>query len=785
MTAPPRSRDALVQQALQRWFGFDTLRPMQREAIDAALDGRDALVVLPTGGGKSLCYQLPALVLDRLVVVVSPLIALMQDQVDGLRLLGVPAAAAHGNLDAEGRAELRSLSAERSLRLLFVAPERLFLDGFQRWLQQQDVAAFAIDEAHCISQWGHDFRPEYRRLAELRAHFPGVPFQAFTATATPRVREDIAAQLRLSDPVRLVGTFDRPELTYRVLPRHDLEAQVVAAVRRHPDAAAIVYCIARKETEALASALQRHGIQARAYHAGLAAGERTRISADFRAERLHVVVATVAFGMGIDRSDVRLVVHAGMPKSLEAYQQETGRAGRDGLPAECLLLYSAADAAKWRALLESRTAEGEGDEAALQAQLALLQQMQRFAGRVRCRHRAISEYFGQAYTADSCGACDVCLQELEVVADGHVLAQKILSAVVRTGQRFGAAYVIDVLRGSRSEKVLQRGHDRIPTHGLCRDVPAGRLGNFIDQLVDQDLLVRTEGEYPTLQLGPGAMAVLKGTAQAVLCLPKQTLAARGQRRRAETGRAAAEVRDLTPAEQGLFEALRVQRRALAQELGVPPYVVANDDTLEGLARQRPADEAGLLAVRGIGRNKVATFGAKWLATLAAYCREHGLALGTESAEQSAEPSAPAVAPPPPVAVVEASRASTTRDEEPDGTPQRGRLAAFELFRSGASVDAVATALGRARSTVAGYLADWVEREPPADLRAWLDATIEARILGALHHAAEGRLKPVFEALGGTVDYDSIRLVLSWQRGCATKRGLTNPGNISVDPAPGP
>jgi ATP-dependent DNA helicase RecQ len=749
-----------VLQALQRWFGFDALRPMQREAIDAALDGRDALVVLPTGGGKSLCYQLPALVQDRLVVVVSPLIALMQDQVDGLRLLGVPAAAAHGNLDAEGRAELRSLSADRSLRLLFVAPERLFLDGFQRWLQQQDVAAFAIDEAHCISQWGHDFRPEYRRLAELRERFPGVPFQAFTATATPRVREDIAAQLRLRDPVRLVGTFDRPELTYRVLPRHDLEAQVVAAVRRHPDAAAIVYCIARKETEALASALQRHGIEARAYHAGLAAGERTRISADFRAERLHVVVATVAFGMGIDRSDVRLVVHAGMPKSLEAYQQETGRAGRDGLPAECLLLYSAADAAKWRALLERRTAEGEGegDEAALQAQLALLQQMQRFAGRVRCRHRAISEYFGQAYAAESCGACDVCLQELEVVADGHVLAQKILSAVVRTGQRFGAAYVIDVLRGSRGEKVLQRGHDRIPTHGLCRDVPAGRLGNFVDQLVDQDLLVRTEGEYPTLQLGPGAMAVLKGTTQAVLCLPKQTLAARGQRRRAETGRAAIEVRDLTPAEQGLFEALRAQRRALAQELGVPPYVVANDDTLEGLARQRPAGEAGLLAVRGIGRNKVATFGAKWLATLAAYCSEHGLALGAEPVVESVPMAKPEPG--------EMESAVVEADREPLAAPKSGRSAAFELFSTGASVDAVAAALGRARSTVAGYLADWIEREPPADLRAWLDATTEARILGALHHAVEGRMKPVFEALGGTVDYDSIRLVLSWQRGRA-------------------
>jgi ATP-dependent DNA helicase RecQ len=753
----PNVRAAAVQAALQRWFGFDALRPMQREAIDAALAGRDALVVLPTGGGKSLCYQLPALVQDRLVVVVSPLIALMQDQVDGLRLLGVPAAAVHGNLDAAAREALRALSADRSLRLLFVAPERLFHEAFQRWLRQQDVAAFAIDEAHCISQWGHDFRPEYRRLAELRELFPDVPCQAFTATATPRVREDIATQLRLRDPVLLVGTFDRPELTYRVLPRHDLVEQVAAAIRRHPDAAAIVYCISRKETESLASALQQRGVDARAYHAGLAAGERTRTSADFRAERLAVVVATVAFGMGIDRSDVRLVVHAGMPKSLEAYQQETGRAGRDGLPAECLLLYSAGDAAKWRSLLLRRSDDGdeyggERDPAASeaqQAQLALLQQMQRFAGRARCRHRAISEYFGQAYAAANCGACDVCLEELEEVPDGHVIAQKILSAVVRTGQRFGSAHVIDVLRGSRSEKVLERGHDRIPTYGLCKDVPAGRLGNFVDQLVDQDLLVRGDGEYPTLQLGPGAMAVLRGTATAVLRLPKQTLAARGMRRRAEAGRGEVPDRELTAAEQGLFEVLRTQRRALAHDLGVPPYVVCSDATLEGLARQRPTGPAGLLAVRGVGQRKAASFGPGWLAAIADYCQQHGL---VPAAEPAAEPDA--------APVDEPSAAGSGRSSRP---------AAEDLFRTGASIAAVAEALGRATSTVAGYLAEWAEREQPAELGAWVDAATQQRIEAALAHSTDGRLKPVFEALAGDVPYDTIRLVASWLRGRAAQQ----------------
>ena len=743
MTDPAAARTDAITDALQRWFGFATLRPLQREAIDAALDGRDALVVMPTGGGKSLCYQLPGLLLDRLVVVVSPLIALMQDQVDGLRLLGVPAAAVHSNLTPAARAELRAMAADGSLRLLFVAPERLFQDDFLRWLKGRAVAAFAIDEAHCISQWGHDFRPEYRRLAELREHFPGVPFQAFTATATPRVRDDIQHQLRLHEPVLLVGTFDRPELTYRVLPRQDLEAQVAAAIARHPEAASIVYCISRKDTESLASALQRRGIAAMAYHAGLPGEERTKLSADFRAERLHVIVATVAFGMGIDRSDVRLVVHAGMPKSLEAYQQETGRAGRDGLPAECLLLYSAADAAKWRSVMERSSAENGGDAEALAAQLALLQQMQRFAGRARCRHRSISEYFGQAYDEPNCGACDVCLDELEEVPDGQVLAQKILSAVARTGQRFGGSYVIDVLRGSRGEKVLARGHDQLPTFGVCKDVPAGRLGNYIDQLIDAELLVRSDGEYPTLALGPQAMAVLRGEATAVLRMPKQTLAARGKRRREGSGRSGGETRELDAKEQGLFEALRVLRRSLASGLGVPPYVVFSDATLEELARLRPATPAAFLQVRGVGQRKLESFGQAFLQAIASHGEQHGMSPAGQ----------PPAAPPGRHRVVA---------EEGDAPRRAAALAAAAaLFRQGVSLEAAATQLGRAVSTTAQYLLDWLHDERPPSITPWVPAAVQERVRLALLGSETGRLKPVFEALGGEVPYEQIRIVAAF------------------------
>lgn len=607
-------RNRLLHESLKKWFGFDSLRPLQKDAVDAALDGRDALVVLPTGGGKSLCYQLPPLVLNRLAVVVSPLIALMQDQVDGLRLNGVPAAASHSNLDANGRRQLNQLIESGELRILFVAPERLFRADFLEWLTQQDVSAIAIDEAHCISQWGHDFRPEYRRISELRDLFPGVPLHAYTATATPRVRDDIREQLQLKDAVELVGTFDRPELTYRVLPRQSLIDQVVEGIGRHGETATIIYCMSRKDTETLAKQLNSRRIQAEAYHAGMSAVERTRISADFRAERLNVVCATVAFGMGIDRSDVRLVVHAAMPKSIEHYQQETGRAGRDGLPSECLLLYSGADAAKWRMIVQ-RSAEEFGDEDVMHAQWALLNQMQRYAGRARCRHRSLSEYFGQDYEESNCGACDVCLDELDLVPDSCVTAQKILSAVARTGQRYGSSYIIDVLRGSKNERVMQRGHQAIPTFGLLKDVKALRLGNYIDQMIDDGVLVRTEGEYPILLLNEVSAEVLRGTREVELRSPKGSLDQKPRRQR-RGSIASSEARDLTSGEQAMFDRLRSLRRKLATDLGVPPYVVFSDATLEEMARERPASRSAMLEIKGVGPKKVDSFGEQFLAELA-------------------------------------------------------------------------------------------------------------------------------------------------------------------------
>lgn len=615
---------------MRRYWGFDTLRPLQRESILAALAGRDSLTVLPTGGGKSLCYQAPPLVTGRLTVVVSPLIALMKDQADGLRLAGYPGAALHSNLSDSERAEIRALVTAGELRLLLVSPERLLADGFLAWLKNRSIGAFAVDEAHCISQWGHDFRPEYRRLAELRDHFPGTPIHAFTATATPRVQHDIVAQLKLQNAVVSIGVFDRPNLTYRVLPRLDRLRQVGEAVARHKDAACIVYCISRKDTESLAEGLREQGLGAQAYHAGLDSAIRTRVSDDFRAERLSVVVATVAFGMGIDRGDVRLVVHAAMPKSVEHYQQETGRAGRDGLPAECLLLYSAADGAKWRQIVERSAGELGSQPEVVAAQLELLGHMQRLVNTARCRHRAISAYFGQDLPGDDCGACDYCLKELQSVAEGHETAQKILSAVVRCGQNYGAKHLIDVLRGQATQRVRDRGHDKLSTFGLLPSTPSHQLASYIDQLIDAGDLERTPGEMPVLRLTARSAEVLKSQRKALLVEPKADLGEPARRGRAGgPGTAPAEARALSGPERGLFDSLRALRRELAEELGVPPYVVFGDTTLEELARVRPSGAAAMSGVRGVGARKLEQFGARFLASIAEYCAAQGLSLDAE------------------------------------------------------------------------------------------------------------------------------------------------------------
>jgi ATP-dependent DNA helicase RecQ len=590
---------------LHRYWGYASFRPLQREAMEAILQDRDSVVVLPTGGGKSLCFQAPALARPGLAVVVSPLISLMKDQVDTLTGNGVPAACYNSSLSSDEKSAVSAGLREGRYRLLYVSPERLAGDGSASFLDRLDrcgVRFIAIDEAHCISQWGHDFRPEYRQLGGLRERFGNVSVHAYTATATARVRRDIAAQLALHEPVELVGSFDRPNLVYRVLPRANLKKQITDVLERHRGEAGIIYCTSRREVDALTAWLAGNGVGAVAYHAGLADDERTRNQDAFLEERAEVVVATVAFGMGIDRSDVRFVMHAGAPQSLEHYQQESGRAGRDGLEAECLLVYSAADFLKWRLMLER-----SGELTA--ARVALLRDMERYAAGVGCRHRRLLAYFGQAYDRDDCGACDYCLEELEPVGDASVVARKILSCVARVGQRFGAAHVTNVLRGSAVEAVTARGHRALSTFGLLADAPVAEVRGYIEQLTAHGLLRQTDGDFPVLELTEDGVRLLKDAAsQPGLTLARQRRPVRERPAR----RARIETESWDGVDRDLFERLRAVRLEIARARGVPPYVIFHDTTLREMARLKPDSTEALLSVYGVGARKAQDVGEQFL-----------------------------------------------------------------------------------------------------------------------------------------------------------------------------
>jgi ATP-dependent DNA helicase RecQ len=589
-----------VLAVVRRFWGYESLRPLQAEAIKAGLDRRDSLVVMPTGGGKSLCYQVPPAVAGRTDVVVSPLIALMKDQVDALRACGYPAAALHSGIEPAQIRDLERAMAAGRHHLIFVAPERLLTPRFLELAARLEVSSFAIDEAHCISQWGHDFRPEYRQLAELKSRFRSVSLHAYTATATERVRRDIIEQLGLEAPAVLVGSFDRPNLLYRVVPKLDVNTQIADTLRRHKGEASIVYSISRKDTEQIARYLASEGVRAAAYHAGMEAGERRRTQDRFAAEEIDVVVATVAFGMGIDRSDIRCVIHAALPKSIEAYQQETGRSGRDGLPAECVLFYSAADAIRWQNLMERSAEEAAAPPEVAESGRQLLAEMRRFATVVRCRHAALAAYFGEVYGGANCGACDFCLGEVEGVADSTVLAQKVLSCVARVEQRFGVEHVVDVLSGATSERVRRWGHEKLSTYGLLKDVPRKTLTNLVYQLVDAGLLERTPGDRPALKLNALSWEVMRGR-RAVSLL---------QAKKPKSSRTRIEESSWADVDEALFESLRQLRREIAAERGVAAFVILHDATLRELASRRPTTMEAIRHIRGMGEKKIADFGAR-------------------------------------------------------------------------------------------------------------------------------------------------------------------------------
>ena len=736
---PPRTDDDSLHGLLRRHFGHDAFRPLQERAIRLALAGRDTVVLMPTGGGKSLCYQLPALARDGLTLVVSPLIALMKDQVDALHGRGIAAGCLNSSMRSDEVAEVRRTALRGDLKLLYVAPERVALPGFPDFLRRLRVGFVAVDEAHCISQWGHEFRPDYLTLGALRGEVPEVPFMALTATATPRVRADVAKRLGMDDPEFLVASFNRPNIRYGVRPKRRSLPVLTSMLRERAGESAIVYCLSRRETENVAAALRDAGIEALPYHAGLEHDVRRDTHERFTSKATPVIVATIAFGMGIDVPDIRLIVHYNLPKSLEGYYQETGRAGRDGKPSDCVLFYTTAD----RSTQEKFIREIEDPEERSRA-LARLRRVLGYCQLRTCRRRHLLDYFGEATPEgrDNCGNCDNCLDPEADAAefDGTEVARKILSAVHRTGARFGMAHVTEVLRGSRSRKVLQFRHDRLSVHGIARDVPAEELRDLADQLVDRGLLLRAAGEFPTVSIAPAGWRFLRARERITLTRPRS---APPDPRKSRTPAAAAVAAPGGAAappppeiEADLFETLRNLRRRLAERDGLRPFHVCGDRTLSEVAAFLPQNEESLLRVHGFGPAKLERYGAPFLEAVRAHAAAKELPDRTS-----------ALGPP--------TKARTSGPSKRSATLDTTR----ELLEEGRSVAEIAEARAMSVNTVLNHLERLVRDGTTLDLSPSLpDPERAARIREALAAAGPEALRPVRDRLGPSYSYEEIRIV---------------------------
>ncbi len=592
-----------IHHTLETVFGFHLFRPPQQEVIERVIAGEDVFLVMPTGGGKSLCYQIPALHREGLAIVVSPLISLMKDQVDALLANGVKAALLNSSLtQVEARSVFQRID-RNELDLLYVAPERLLMPEFLDKLATLKLALFAIDEAHCISQWGHDFRPEYTQLGRLRGLFPAVPIVAMTATADPQTRVDIIRQLGIQEAKLFVAGFDRPNITYTVIPKQKPVAQLAAFLRNRRDEAGIVYALSRKRVEQVTLSLQQSGFSAYAYHAGLSDKERQRVQEAFRRDDVRIVVATVAFGMGIDKPDVRFVVHYDMPKSVESYYQETGRAGRDGLPSEALMLFGMGDVMTARKLIEN-----SDNSERVRVEIQKLNAMVGYAEALTCRRRVLLAYFGDL-EEHSCDNCDICTDPPERFVATEA-ARKALSCVYRVSERFGMMHIIEVLRGSKSQRIMDLGHNRLSTYGIGANIPATEWENIIRQLIHLGYLVQDFSRFGALRLSPTARPVLKGETEVILGRPRNALETVEKGRKKAGGK-----KDY---DQSLFDTLRSLRKQLADAAGVPPFVVFSDATLAEMARNRPADSVQFRQLTGVGEHKLHHYGKAFLGAIAGY-----------------------------------------------------------------------------------------------------------------------------------------------------------------------
>ena len=714
---PVQSSQAQLKSLLKQFFGYDEFRPLQEEIISEALAGRDVVALLPTGGGKSLCFQLAALALPGLTVVVSPLIALMKDQVDALTASDIPATFLNSSLSNEEARERMNRLDRGEFKLLYVAPERLVMPGFIHSLARWNISMVAVDEAHCISEWGHDFRPEYRQLATVREKFDGVPLMALTATATERVRVDIVKQLRLRDPQRFVASFNRPNLTYRVAAKSGAYEELLQFIQSRKNEAGIVYCLSRKGAENLASRLREDGVKSAPYHAGMETEERSRQQEKFLRDEVRVVCATIAFGMGINKPNVRFVVHFDLPKNVESYYQETGRAGRDGLPSECLLFFSAGDRVKQLRFIDEISDAKERERA-----LAQLELMIHYAEGSDCRRRYLLNYFGEQFEEASCNGCDNCLSPRETW-DATVSAQKFLSCVYRihekSGFGTGVSHVVEVLTGANTEKIRKFGHEQLSTYGIGKEHDRGEWGAIGRELVRLGLLKQEAERFNVLALTPEGREALRSRLKVMLTRKLESSP--------EKRHAAGEVE----CDETLFEKLRDLRKKLADERGVPAYIVFSDVALRLMARRYPATEAEFGQISGVGEKKLAEFGRMFVREIAEYLEENERVIF---------------------------------EDEPPAARKREKISVtstirttLDLFGEGLSVQQIAAKRGLAESTIFSHLADGIEAGQVVDLNRLLSAEEQAKIEAAFKKHSFGNISGALESLGGQFAYGHLKV----------------------------
>ncbi|MDJ0708175.1 MAG: DNA helicase RecQ [Leptolyngbyaceae cyanobacterium MO_188.B28] len=718
-----------LEKALKHFFGYDDFRLNQRPVIEEVLKNQDVLVVMPTGGGKSLCYQLPALLKLGVTVVVSPLIALMQDQVEALQDNGISATFLNSSLNSEESRSRQEALMEGRIKLLYVAPERLLSETFSPFFQllseKVGLAAFAIDEAHCVSEWGHDFRPEYRQLDTLRRNYPNVPIVALTATATERVRQDIVHQLALRQPSVYVSSFNRQNLYYEVQPKGKQAYSQLLQTLKPFEGAGIIYCLSRRRVDELAFRLQQDGISALPYHAGLSDSERTQNQIRFIRDDVRVMVATIAFGMGIDKPDVRFVIHYDLPRNLESYYQESGRAGRDGEPAHCAIFFGYGDVATVDYLINQKPDPQEQRIARQQ-----LRQMIDYAESTVCRRKIQLSYFGEEFPGQ-CNTCDNCVSP-PPLEDWTIEAQKFLSCVARCRERFGMTHIIDVLRGSRKQKVIRLGHDQLSTYGIGKDKSIDEWRMLGRSLLHQGLVEETTDGYSVLKLNAGSWQVLKRQLSVQVAISDRL---KGQSTPVETSST-----EMSPEAMLLLGRLRSLRKRLADEQNIPPYIVFPEASLRLMAQQRPLTLDGFSRISGVGNRKLNQYGQIFTDEIQSFCQENGLPM-------EAEPLAREVAP---------LRSKTT--------PTNTHFVTLKLFEQGLTPSEIAAERDLRLGTIIDHLARLLEASHPIDLDRLVSTERQKTICQAIDKVGAGSLRTIREHLGDTYDYNEIRLVRAlWEQ----------------------